>query len=88
MDRQLAVRPVMRWPPQPGRRLVLMRNIASTLPAGGRPPHALIAEFLAVRKSTVCQVVMLDVPFFPCIPLPTRSRTAPWSPWRVGEKKR
>src|SRR5439155_271014 len=73
MDRKFAVRPVMRWPPQPrAPTLADAKHLFDLCLMAVGHHHAWIAEFLAVRKEhRFAKVVMLDVPFFPRIPLPT-----------------
>ena len=72
MDRECTVRPVMRGPPQPrpptlpDAEHVFHRGL---LPVGH--DHTVVAELLAVRKEDrLAQGVVLDLAFFPPIPLP------------------
>ena len=62
----------MRWPPQPrAPTLADAKHLFDLCLMAVGYHHALIAEFLAVRKEhRFAKVVMLDVPFFPLIPLP------------------
>src|SRR4029453_6740686 len=72
MDREFAVRPVMRGPPQP--RAPTLADTEHVFHLGLMPvgyDHAVIAELLAVRKEDgLAQVAVLDLSFFPPIPLP------------------
>src|SRR3989441_11231202 len=79
MDRKFAVRPVMRWPPQPrAPTLADAKHLFDLCLLAVGHHHALIAEFLAARKENrFAKVVMLDVPFFPRIPLPTEVLNRP-----------
>src|SRR5712691_6444343 len=67
MDQELTVRPVMCWPPQS--RSPTLADAEQVFHFGLVPvgyDHALIAEFLAIRKEDgLAQVAVLDLSFFP-----------------------
>src|SRR5215813_28580 len=72
MDREFAVRPVMSGPPQP--RPPTLADTEHVFHLGMLAvghDHTVIAELLAVRKEDgLAQVAVLDLAFFPPIPLP------------------
>src|SRR2546430_468626 len=89
MDREFTVRPVMRGPPQP--RPPTLTDAEHVFHLGLVPvghDHTVVAELLAVRKEDgLAQVAVLDLAFFPPIPLPLEVVDCPVVDLQRGEKK-